>query len=421
VSEPVTERSELWDELWCKSKAAFHDGATPSDADAAPPPPLSIDDVTASGADQINHELFTEPQLRILERCRAAGRPEPEWASRARAAAGIGQDGEYKSRLKSADERRNKPDMEWLVYRVIARGSVVHFPAPSYTGKSLIALDLALRKANGLGEWCGGSVGEPGDVVYVAMEGKYDLGHREVGWLDAHPNTTGDRLYTLEEEALDLNDDASIERFKRDMAALDVHPALIIIDTQALATLGADEDSNGEMNAVFGRCKRLAQELDCAVMLVHHTGHRDASRARGAKSQFDASDAVIIAEKAANDSVGRLHVRKVKAYKPHGPYAFEIVDAVVGVDNQGRPIESAYVRPVELSLAGAAARSVDVRERVLDAVRSAGVLGLTKNKVVDVVGRNKADVLRSIAEMLDEGLLRVRVTARGHYLTVVES
>lgn len=387
------------------------DEAAPADTSAAPnnPPPRA--EPTLSGEPIFGHGLGraeTEPERRLREQRLARGLPPETDHDRARRGE---VPGDHVSRLKTAEDRANRPEPRWLVEHVLPEWGVGQLVGPSYTGKTYVALDLALRVANGLAEWCGGVIAGPADVVYVAMEGAFDLAEREAAWLDAYPGTTGEGLFTLEEEALDLRDKASIELLAADIRLKSVAPALVIIDTQALATPGTDEQSNTDMSEVFARCKVLAKGLKCVVLLVHHTGHKEMERGRGASAQFAACDFSILVSKPDGSTAGTLKVKKVKAYKEHGPYGFEIVEAS----------RSAYARPLVpgAELAAAATRSLGVRAEVFAAIAATGFEGVAKGELARLVGRSNAVVLALVDELEAEGLVEVVKHGRRHLVRAV--
>ena len=49
------------------------------------------------------------------------------------------------------------------------------------------------------------------------MEGSFDNQERIGAWLAAHPHTTDENLYTLEEEEVDLRDEDSIRLIEQDV------------------------------------------------------------------------------------------------------------------------------------------------------------------------------------------------------------
>lgn len=303
------------------------------------------------------------------------------------------------SRLKSAAERRDRPLPPWTVEDTLPEYGVGHLVGPAYTGKTYIGVDLALSLCNdSVGEWFGREVRRHGDVVYVLMEGAWDFPQRVAAWLEAHPGTSDDRLWTLEEEELNLGDAKSVSRLAADVQALDLAPVLLVVDTQSLATAGIDENDNSKMSAVFGALKWLAKRLGCVVLAVHHTGH-NGDRARGASAQFAAVDVEL------RLSAGHLTATKVKAYRPwETPEGFRIV-------SDGR---SAYVEPAPLlaSLAEqSGSRESEMRRRVLETV--ADDPGIGKRKIGERVKGSQAARDAALAELIESGAVVEHNGARG--------
>jgi hypothetical protein len=71
-----------------------------------------------------------------------------------------------------------------------------------------------------------------------------------------------------------------------------MRPALIVIDTQARCTVGANENDNGEMGQVVAAADQLREASRACVLLIHHSG-RNGENMRGA-SAFDGAATSII-------------------------------------------------------------------------------------------------------------------------------
>lgn len=231
----------------------------------------------------------------------------------------------YVSRLHTFEQRRDLPPMVWSIEHVLPETGLAQIYGASYTGKSLVALDLLLRMANGVAEWYGHPINVYGPVVYVMMEGVFDSRARIAAWLTAHPGTADSNLYTLDEEAVDLASLESIARIEQDIAALDIEPVLIVVDTQSLATPGTDENSNTEMNTVLSNLKQWSHRRHCPILTVHHTGKDPLKGSRGASAMFAGLDTVIEVRP------DQLKVTKVKGYKPTGYMTFDITPSADSV------------------------------------------------------------------------------------------
>ncbi len=86
-------------------------------------------------------------------------------------------------------------------------------------------------------------------------------------------------------------------QLKKEAEALDV----LIIDTLHTATTEADENSAKDMGKVLHLCRWVANELGCAVILVHHTNKSGTSE-RGSSSLRGGMDFMIKIEKLADSS-----------------------------------------------------------------------------------------------------------------------
>lgn len=272
-------------------------------------------------------------------------------------------------RLIRASELRARPEPVWLVDKTIPSTGVGQLYGPTYSGKSFVALDLALSVANGKAEWFGHALAARCPVVYVLMEGSFDFGLRIAAWLKVNGGSD-DGLYVLDEQDVNLADPGSLGRIVADIRAAEIAPALVIIDTQALATAGTEENSNRDMGLVFANLKRLSRELGAFVMTVHHTGY-DTTHSRGASAQKAALDV----EMAIRDGV--LTAPKVKAGRPW---------------TEGEPFR----------VMAAGASAVITRElSVLDVVSAKP--GRTITEITKLLGRRRAAVLDELNELVEEG------------------
>lgn len=298
-----------------------------------------------------------------------------------------------KTRLKTDAERRNRPAPVWAVEGVLPEWGIGQIYGATYTGKTFVALDLALRIANGLPDWFGHKINRRGPVVYVLMEGSFDFQQRVDAWLAAHPGTTAKDLYTLEEEEVDLRDPASLKRIIEDVQALGLNPALVVIDTQGLATPGTDENSNTEMNQVMGLCKRLSRQLGAFVTTVHHTGY-NTDRSRGASAQKQALDTEIRVRE------GMVKIEKVKAGRPSDSLGFELVESG----------DSVYVKPTSviaaLARANAGAGDEATAAKILQVVSNEQGINLTR--LYRVVGGNRSVFDQALNALLGRQALEER-------------
>jgi hypothetical protein len=184
--------------------------------------------------------------------------------------------------IKRTSELLARPrEIVFLVREVIPARALVGLWAASNVGKTFLALDLALHIALGWA-WQGRAV-QQGVVLYVCAEGEFGITSRVLAWCEHHsvdPAMLEDRIVWRE---VPLNITAANLRrdVAHELALMDIAPSLIVLDTLAAnAPPGFDENSTPQMSGMMQAATAMRNEMQTAVMLVHHTGH-DQSRERG--------------------------------------------------------------------------------------------------------------------------------------------
>jgi hypothetical protein len=182
--------------------------------------------------------------------------------------------------LVSAADWLAMPEPEPLIVDVLPVGQTLFF-GDSSSGKSFLLADVSLRLALGL-DWHGYEVPSARKVVYVAAEGEVELRLRVEAWLDHHGYSAADLAdrWTVVPQGLML-----------DQAALFVEECqawgaeLVVYDTWGKVT-GDDENDNGLANKYLGTIRRAAP----SSLLVHHMGHKEKGRPRGASALHNGLD-----------------------------------------------------------------------------------------------------------------------------------
>lgn len=169
------------------------------------------------------------------------------------------------------------PSPKYLLdaYPLYARGLNILFGA-SGSGKSFIALDIAAR------------LSASQKVMYVATEGLHGFGVRWEAW-KAHnqPDYYPDLFFYMEELQVLNRDELNLFI----AANKDEKPALVIIDTFARSAVGVEENSSRDMGLYLAATDRIRDELDCAVLIVHHTNK--SGGIRGSSALYAAADSVM--------------------------------------------------------------------------------------------------------------------------------
>lgn len=179
--------------------------------------------------------------------------------------------------LLDSSDLDDLPPLAPLVDDVLFLDTLTRLYGPSGVFKSFIVLSLAGSVGTGL-DWHGKRVRQ-GLVIYLVAEGARGMGKRKRAWEQHHGRKmTGVKflprpVQTLDDEWLIL-----IEACRR------LAPALIVIDTQARVTVGVEENSNKDMGIVVDRMEQLRAATGACVLVVHHSGHEQSERGRGASA-----------------------------------------------------------------------------------------------------------------------------------------
>jgi hypothetical protein len=197
-------------------------------------------------------------------------------------------------KIYSREDLRRLPKQQWLVHGVLPlQGTAAIFGAPG-TGKSFLALDLAVRISEGIDQWFGVGVKQR-DVVYMALEGGGGIRKRIDAWEIENSREVKNLQLVIGE--FNLKNSEHVSGFLKDMTPILDKGWVTFIDTLNQASPGSDENSSVDMGLLLAAAKRIAIESGGVVVLIHHSG-KDGSRGlRGHSSMNAAMDLTIEVKK----------------------------------------------------------------------------------------------------------------------------
>ena len=216
--------------------------------------------------------------------------------------------------------------VKWLVEGILPADSFAAIYGKPGSYKSFAALYMSAMIATGREAFGGATTAGP--VVYVACEGSAGLKRRkEALWLQHDLPSDAPLFFVRSTVNLFSNLD------DRDALAiaindLGIKPRLIVIDTMARASNGADENSAKDMGQVVSIMSTLQDEFGSTVMFVHHSSKANDSAMRGSSVLLGAVDAEIectkLSQEGAAEKVGRLTITKMKDAEDQGQFFFKM-------------------------------------------------------------------------------------------------
>jgi len=294
---------------------------------------------------------------------------EYRWAGAPQAALSFAPQGHAKRfTLLSRADLDALPPLRWIIDSVLPESGLAAIYGEPGSGKTFLAIDLAARISSGAGNWFGRNVSQR-PVVYMALEGGRGIRQRLAAW-DLHNGFKAEKIRVLL-GALQLQDATAVDALIAALTEQCASGTVVIIDTLAQATLGADENSGLDMGNALGVAQSIAAALNGLVIFVHHSG-KDASRGlRGHSSLNAAMDAVIAVHRNRLSGVRDWNVSKMKDGDDTAAGTFTLTSVVVAVDENEKEVVSCAVEEALPSAATAsklAAPSGKNAKAVLDAL-----------------------------------------------------
>ncbi|MER5647307.1 AAA family ATPase [Streptosporangium sp. NPDC002524] len=303
--------------------------------------PLDKPDVHRSGPGQAVGDIFAAAAARGQAEQAAEEEPWPDEVPNGledQVNALIGE-------LLDAASLDDLPALEPLVQDVLFLDTVTRIYGPSGVFKSFITLGLAGAVGTGM-EWYGRSVRQ-GLVIYLVAEGAKGMRKRVRAWGKHHARKmTGVKFLPRPVQAMSPEWAVLIEVCRR------LSPVLVIIDTQARVTVGVNENDNTEMGVVVDRMEHLRRVTGACVLIVHHSGHENADRGRGASAFKGGMQTELgvtrrgkgVAETRVTLSTGK---QKDDEELPDQVFRLKLVELDGEAKEDGTPVTSVVLIPVD--------------------------------------------------------------------------
>lgn len=229
----------------------------------------------------------------------------------------------------SSEDLLSLPPTESIVKGLFGRGDICVLVASYGQGKSFLALDMGIRI--NMGEKWFGMKTKESPLVYVNLEGH--LGNRVRAWKHIHGEHPPFTVF--EGQPFEVSG-VFIDTFIKHCPKR----AVVVVDTLAIAAGGLNLDRPEDVTRIYGLLRKIAREINGAVIVVAHLGKDDTRGAAGSHQIEAQADAVLSISKNRN-----LAVKKARdgEKRPLGGISLEVVH--LGEDEDGDPITSCVVKP----------------------------------------------------------------------------
>jgi hypothetical protein len=157
---------------------------------------------------------------------------------------------------------------------------------------------------------------QAGPVVYIAAEGGAGLKRRKDALWKAHGLDASAPLYFIKAQVNLFSSLEDRDAIAEAVTALGIQPRLIVLDTFARVTAGADENQVKDVSQAINVMSSLQDQFGATVLIVHHSGKDESRGMRGSTALLGAVDAEIeclkLSAEGAQERIGRLTVTKQK-------------------------------------------------------------------------------------------------------------
>jgi hypothetical protein len=239
-----------------------------------------------------------------------------------------------------------------LVKGFLEREQISNFYGDTGCGKTFLVLDLSLHVAAGFA-WFGRKV-EQGAVVYIAAEAGRSMINRVAAWRTKQGLDGKDIPFAAITSSVDLCHPASgdLERLVAAIQAEGLGPiSLVVIDTVSRVLAGGNENAPDDMGALVRSLDRLREELQCHIVVVHHTGKEAVRGPRGHSLLRAAVDTEIEVTRDAPAGTSTATITKQRDGPTEGEVIFRLQPVSLGFDQDGEEVTSCVIEPLGQSQA----------------------------------------------------------------------
>jgi hypothetical protein len=195
---------------------------------------------------------------------------------------------------------QNRPSPRWIVDGILQEKKVHIIFGASQAFKTFLLLDLLASVAYNIPAFGKLEVYLTGDVILCADEDPDDLmSVRYPAWCKARGvvnpfanPTAGPGKFVILPEVPHMCSPTQVDQFIVSIAALNLKPIAIGIDTMRKSMVGANMDTAQDMGMFYAGLANLRRAFDCAPIATHHPLKYDEGTMSGSDAQMTDADIV---------------------------------------------------------------------------------------------------------------------------------
>lgn len=270
-----------------------------------------------------------------------------------------------------ADLMKTPPREVWLIRSYLFAGSICVLFGDSGSGKTFVTIDILCHIAAGI-PWRGSKIRQ-GKVLYIAGEGQNGVLQRFKAWFEFHDCQDAIDNILIRTIPAALCDKESTAELLVEIEAMPEKPLVIAIDTLARNFGPGDENSSRDMSCLISGIDNIKNVTQAAILIPHHTGHLEKTRARGSSVLKGAIDTEFHIER--NGETVSLSCQKMKDSENAKSLSWTLTrQELPWVDDERVPMTSAVLVPsdAEPCLAPHCSARLSASQRIaLDALKTA--------------------------------------------------
>lgn len=253
-------------------------------------------------------------------------------------------DGTLKPRLAEMHEFEQQVRTP-IVQGILFQNTVAWVAGASGTFKSFVTADLAFRYGADDMDYHGRRM-TTGRTLLIIAEGSGGYADRRAAWEKEYGREVKNVvIYPAPLQLPDtLREMPALLTYLKEEDAAGRPFGLIVFDTQAMCTVGVDENKS-EINLVINMLHRIREVSGACVLTVHHFGKDARSGMRGSSMLYAAADTVVIIERERGEmevtlTTGGEHGKQKDAPTEEDFLTLRLNSHIVGVDYFGDPLTS---------------------------------------------------------------------------------